>query len=154
MDRGLTHIAFMVSDLDASIAFYGAYADMQVVHQRAADDGSGRVAWISDGTRPFVLVLIESPSPFPGSGLLPRAIAGLVPHFSHLGVACTSREAVDEACRRAEEEGILEMAPRDFGEPVGYFGLIRDPDGYNLEVSYGQEVGLAVALDDAKPEPD
>lgn len=148
MDRGLTHIAFTVTDLDASIAFYEAYAAMSVVHARSADDGSGRVAWLSDGTRPFVIVLIEAPAPFPGSGLIPRAISSLMPHFSHLGVACASREAVDDACARAESEGILEMSPRDFGAPVGYFGLIRDPDGNSLEVSYGQEVGLAVAYRD------
>lgn len=136
----------MVSDLDASIAFYGTYADMHVVHARSGADGSGRVAWISDGTRPFVIVLIESPAPFPGSGLIPRALSSLMPHFSHLGVACESREAVDAACERAEREGVLEHAPRDFGPPVGYFGLIRDPDGHSLEVSFGQEVGLAAAL--------
>ena len=142
----------MVSDLDASIAFYGTYADMHVVHARSASDGSGRVAWISDGTRPFVIVLIESPAPFPGSGLIPRALASLMPHFSHLGVACGSREAVDAACGRAEREGVLERAPKDFGPPVGYFGLIRDPDGHSLEVSYGQEVGLAAALETGDPE--
>lgn len=152
MDEGLTHIAFTVSDLDASIAFYESFARMQVVHRRAEPDGTGRVAWISDGTRPFVIVLIESRSPFPGSSLIPRAIGSLMPHFSHLGVACASRAAVDDACSRAEEAGILEMAPRDFGPPVGYFGLIRDPDGNSLEVSYGQEVGLAVALDQREAE--
>jgi catechol 2,3-dioxygenase-like lactoylglutathione lyase family enzyme len=149
LDKGLTHIAFMVSDLDASIAFYDAYAGMKVVHHRAADDGTGRVAWISDGTRPFVIVLIESPAPFPGSGLIPRALSSLMPHFAHLGVACESRSAVDEACARAAEEGILELPARDLGPTVGYLGLIRDPDGNSLEVSYGQEVGLAVALGDA-----
>lgn len=158
MDRGLTHIAFMVSDLDASVAFYDRYARMAVVHRRSADDGSGRVAWISDGTRPFVIVLIEAPSPFPGSGLIPRALSSLMPHFAHLGVACESREAVDAACERAAEEGVLELGPRDLGAPVGYLGLIRDPDGNCLEVSFGQEVGLAVALgpsegDDAAGHP-
>lgn len=136
----------MVSDLAASVAFYAAYADMHVVHERSAPDGSGRVAWISDGTRPFVIVLIESPAPFPGSRLIPRALSSLMPHFSHLGVACSSRQAVDAACARAEQEGVLERPPEDFGPPVGYFGLIRDPDGHSLEVSFGQEVGLAAAL--------
>jgi hypothetical protein len=32
----------------------------------------------------------------------------------------------------------------DSGYPVGYWGLIVDPDGHNLELSYGQEVALAV----------
>jgi hypothetical protein len=29
--------------------------------------------------------------------------------------------------------------------PVGYWALLRDPDGHALELSYGQEVGLTVA---------
>ncbi len=148
IDRGLTHVAFMVKSMEASIAFYERYADMSVVHQRSDPDGHGRVAWISDGTRPFVIVLIESPHSFPGSRLIPRALTHLLPHFAHLGVACASRAEVDEACDKARKEGILEMEPQDLGETVGYLGLIKDPDGNSLEVSYGQEVGLAVALGD------
>ena len=34
-DLGLTHVAFSVRDLDASIAFYKAYARMSVVSRRA-----------------------------------------------------------------------------------------------------------------------
>jgi catechol 2,3-dioxygenase-like lactoylglutathione lyase family enzyme len=147
LDKGLTHVAFTVGDLDASIAFYRKYASMEVVHQRADSDHGTRVAWISDGTRPFVIVLIESASTVPGSGLIPKVVSQLLPPFSHLGVACASREDVKLACEQAAAEGVLEMEPRDLGPPVGYFGLIRDPDGHFLEVSYGQEVGLAVAAE-------
>jgi hypothetical protein len=34
--------------------------------------------------------------------------------------------------------------PYDSGPPVGYWAIIPDPDGHNLELSYGQEVGLTV----------
>ena len=34
LDRGLTHIALPVSDLDKSLEFYSKYADMKVVHSR------------------------------------------------------------------------------------------------------------------------
>lgn len=148
IDRGLTHVAFMVRNLEASVDFYERYAEMSVVHQRVEEDGSGRVAWISDGTRPFVIVLIETPEAFPGSRLIPRALSHLLPHFAHLGVACGGKEEVDEACARARSEGILEQGPLELGETVGYIGIIRDPDGNHLEVSYGQEVGLAVGLAD------
>lgn len=145
-DRGLTHIAFAVADLDASIAFYREYAEMRVVHQRGEEDGHGRVAWISDGTRPFVLVLIEQAEPERSGGAAERERPR---NFSHLGVACAEREQVDRLCARARDQGILEMKPRDLGPPVGYFGLIRDPDGNHLEISHGQEVGLAVLEDGA-----
>jgi catechol 2,3-dioxygenase-like lactoylglutathione lyase family enzyme len=150
LDTGLTHVAFTVGDLDASIAFYHTYARMAVVHQRSDSEHGTRVAWISDGTRAFVIVLIESSSRVPGAGLLPKVVSQLLPPFSHLGVACESRNDVDEACSRAAAEGILEMPARDMGPPVGYFGLIRDPDGHYLEVSYGQEVGLAVAAETSR----
>ena len=51
--------------------------------------------------------------------------------------------AVDERCALARREGRLRLGPNDSGYPVGYWGLIADPDGHTLEISYGQEVGLA-----------
>jgi catechol 2,3-dioxygenase-like lactoylglutathione lyase family enzyme len=125
-DVGLTHVALPVSDLDASIAFYARYAQMQVVHRR---DG---VVWLSDRTRPFVIVLMAG-----------HAVKPLEP-FAHLGVACASRDDVDRLCAQAHAEGCLDSGPSDYGPPVGYWAFLRDPDGHTLEISYGQDVGLAV----------
>ena len=41
-------------------------------------------------------------------------------------------------------EGRPTRAPTDLGEPIGYVARIADPDGNSLELSFGQEVGLAV----------
>src|SRR5262245_13159715 len=101
---------------------------MQVVHRREG------VVWLSDRTRPFVIVLIET-----------REVAAPLSPVAHLGVACESRAEVDARCREAEREGTLVSGPLDYGPPVGYWGFLRDPDGHTLEVSYGQEVGVAVA---------
>jgi catechol 2,3-dioxygenase-like lactoylglutathione lyase family enzyme len=126
-DIGLTHVALPATNLEASIAFYSNYAKMQVVHKRP------EVVWLSDQTRPFVIVLMESPDvPFP---LMP---------FAHLGVACESPEEIDELCKSAQAEGCLIAGPMDYGPPVGYWAFIRDPDGHTLEISFGQEVGVAV----------
>ena len=139
-DRGLTHIAFWVADLERSIAFYEAYAGMQVVHRRSEKKGA-RVAWVSDQTRPFVLVLVQSSRGWshslPG---LSRFFHRRCPRFSHLGVACASREEVDRLAARAAKAGIIEEGPVELPPPVGYLALIRDPDGYTLELSVGQEV--------------
>lgn len=131
IDRGLTHVALQVTDLDASLAFYARYAAMQVVHRRS--DAGTRVAWISDRTRPFVIVLIEAP----------RLDAVLAP-FAHLGVGCASRAEVDRLCAQARTEGVLLQGPTDSPPPVGYWAFLRDPDGHTLELSHGQEVGLTV----------
>ena len=64
------------------------------------------------------------------------------PDDSPAGVA--SRADVDELCARAQSEMRSVLGPIDSGPPVGYWAYIVDPDGHNLEVSYGQEVGLTV----------
>ena len=138
-DRGLTHVALPVRSLDASLDFYRRYAALEVVHERV-DAAGGRVAWVSDGTRPFVVVLIE----------VPEVKHPLLP-LAHLGVGCGSREEVDRLAASARAEGRPCYGPADHCEPVGYFALISDPDDHTLEVSHGQEVGLAV--DRAAPHP-
>jgi catechol 2,3-dioxygenase-like lactoylglutathione lyase family enzyme len=71
-DIGLTHVAFSISNLEKSVAFYAKYARMTVVHQRVHADV--RVAWMTDYTRPFVIVLAQVPaqedSPLGRSGTL------------------------------------------------------------------------------------
>lgn len=44
----------------------------------------------------------------------------------------------------ARAEGRLRMGPTESGYPVGYWALLSDPDGHTLELSFGQEVWLAV----------
>jgi catechol 2,3-dioxygenase-like lactoylglutathione lyase family enzyme len=141
-DVGLTHVAFAVEDLERSLAFYAKYARMAVVHRRADPQTGSEVAWITDKTRPFVLVLIQGPQTIPRS--LQRIAGKMVPYFSHLGVACGSRDEVDRLAAEARADGCLRLGPQDYGPPVGYFAFFTDPDGHTLEVSYGQDVGLAV----------
>jgi catechol 2,3-dioxygenase-like lactoylglutathione lyase family enzyme len=144
-DLGLTHVAFVVADLDASVAFYRKYAGMEVVHQRV-DPHAARVAWVSDRTRPFVVVLVEAPRvvPRPVLWTMKRLLRPAF-RYEHLGVGCASRADVDRLCAEAERDGCLGRAPSDSGPPIGYWGFVLDPDGHTLELSFGQEVGLAVA---------
>ncbi len=132
-DIGWTHVALYARDIDASVDFYAKYARMSIVHSRREEDG-GRTVWLSDRTRPFALVLIESKEAV-GQPLGPNA---------HLGIGLPSRAAVDERCELARSEKRLRLGPTDSGYPVGYWGLIADPDEHMLEVSHGQEVGLSV----------
>ncbi|MEO0987736.1 MAG: VOC family protein [Cyanobacteria bacterium J06639_14] len=134
VDVGLTHIALPVANVEHSIKFYQAYANMQVVHHRIDAETGMPVVWLSDQTRPFVIVLIQS-----------ELVHPVLSAMAHLGVGCRSREALDTLCARAEQEGRLLRAPQDSGYPIGYWALLSDPDGHTLELSYGQEVGLATA---------
>jgi lactoylglutathione lyase len=145
-DLGMTHIAFLVRDLAASIAFYERYAAMQVIHRHHGHDEPGpgdpdaavpptEVAWMSDLTRPFVIVLIQGDHFGTDTPLGP---------FGHIGIACASREEVDRRAALAATEGYLRRAQADAGPPVGYWCYLADPDGNTLELSYGQEVAFTV----------
>jgi hypothetical protein len=109
---------------------------MGVVHRRVDESGS-RVVWLSDRTRPFVVVLIET--------VVTHTLGG----FAHLGVGCASRAAVDERVADASAAGFRVQGPYDSGRPVGYWAIIADPDGHNLELSFGQEIGLVVEAEPA-----
>jgi catechol 2,3-dioxygenase-like lactoylglutathione lyase family enzyme len=132
-DLGLTHVALPVRSLAASLAFYRHYAALEVVHERKDAETGARIAWVSDRTRPFVVVLIE----------VPEVKHPLLP-IAHLGVGCASRADVDRLAEEARGEGRAVYGPVDAGYPVGYFALISDPDDHTLEISHGQEVALAV----------
>jgi catechol 2,3-dioxygenase-like lactoylglutathione lyase family enzyme len=132
-DRGLTHIALTVRDIGRSVAFYRDFGGFEIVHERRDEESGSAVVWLSDLTRPFVIVLIQNQEPI-------HPLAG----SNHLGVSLPSRSDVDDIASRARAEGRLELGPTDSGHPVGYWAIIRDPDGHQLEVSYGQEVGLTV----------
>ena len=131
MDHGLSHIALTVRDVDRSIGFYHEFAEFEVVHHRGAR--GHRVVWLSDLRLPFALVLVESDTDEVRLG-----------GVAHLGIACPSREDVDRLAARAREAGCLLREPEDGGNPVGYWALLRDPDGHNLELSFGQEVAAEV----------
>ncbi len=132
-DLGFTHIALTARDPGASAAFYARYAEMTVVHDRTDASTGHRVVWLSDGTRPFVIVLIQS-----------AEVTPKLDGMAHLGVAVASREEVDRRCDLARSDGRAVRGPFDYGPPVGYWAFIPDPDGHNLEISTDQEIELAV----------
>ncbi|MFZ4518043.1 MAG: VOC family protein [Microthrixaceae bacterium] len=144
VDLGFTHVALQVGDLDRSLAFYERFGHMTPVHRRTGSDGV-RVAWITDHTRPFVIVLIETAVSHPLGG------------WAHLGVGVASRDDVDRAVAEARAEGVVVYGPEDSGPPVGYYAVLVDPDGHQLELAFGQEVAFTVdhdGHDPTRPTPD
>jgi catechol 2,3-dioxygenase-like lactoylglutathione lyase family enzyme len=129
----LTHVALHVRDLDACIGFYADYCEMQVVHERGDPAGAGRVVWLAEPGRKaeFIFVLIAG-------GRDSRLPDG---DFSHLGFAVDSRERVDAIAARAERAECLLWPAREEPYPVGYYCGVRDPDGNQVEFSYGQPLG-------------
>ncbi len=131
-DLGFTHIALLARDPAASAAFYALYADMKIVHDRTDATTGQRVIWLGDGTRPFVIVLIQA-------ALVTPKLDGM----AHLGVAVATRAEVNRRCELAYGNGLKIEGPFDYGPPVGYWAFIADPDGHNLELSCDQEIEQA-----------
>jgi catechol 2,3-dioxygenase-like lactoylglutathione lyase family enzyme len=130
MPPHLTHVALFVRDPARTVDFYQRFVGLHVVHDRT-DDGV-RVVWLSEREHDpdFVLVAIA----------MPPAAAGEPPRMAHFGYDLASRAAVDEIAARAQAEGVLAQAPADAGPIVGYFCLLRDPDGNLVEFSHGQPI--------------
>lgn len=126
----LTHVATLSRDIDRSVDFYRRFLGLHLVHDRN-DDGV-RVVWLSEEAEDphFVLVLIGVPP----EQEIERSLA------EHLGYDLPSREAVDQIAARGEAEGILLQGPVDAGPIVGYYCMLRDPDGNVIEFSHGQPI--------------
>ena len=130
MAAHLTHVALFARDVAATVDFYRDFAGLHIVHDRVND--GVRVVWMSE--RPddpdFVIVVIAVA---PGD-------AGLPPRFAHFGYDLPSRTAVDAIAARGHDAGVLVRGPSDAGPIVGYFCMLRDPDGNLVEFSHGQPI--------------
>ena len=69
---------------------------MDVIHSREPDLPTARkVAWLTDHTRPFALVLVQADT----------VTDTPLGHFGHLGIACATREEIDRKLRWPLKKG-------------------------------------------------
>jgi catechol 2,3-dioxygenase-like lactoylglutathione lyase family enzyme len=127
-----THITITVSDIERSIEFYTSFCKLSVIRDRRREGGG--TVWLGpsrlSGAKPIFLLVI-------GAG-------EVTSRMDHLGFQCERREQVDLIAEQGRQLGILVVPPTDVGDPVGYFTIIRDPDGHLVEFTYGQPIeGLA-----------
>jgi catechol 2,3-dioxygenase-like lactoylglutathione lyase family enzyme len=113
------------------VAFYRRYAGLVEVHRRS--DGAVTVVWLGEKghERRFVIVLLGMPHADP---VTPQPVA-------HIGYAVDTRSEVDRLAAVARSEAILIEDAQDAGPIVGYFCIVRDPDGNWVEFSHGQALG-------------
>ena len=122
-----THVALQVSDAEASTAFYQRWANL--VRLDTVQDAAGaRAVRLGRDHLAFVLVLIQGPDP----------VCHPLDGFAHIGIECATRDEVDRLSADARRAGCLRHGPTDSGPPRGYWSLLVDPDGHQLELSYGQ----------------
>jgi len=127
----MTHVAVLARDIDASVDFYRRFAGLEEVHRRV--EHGVTVVWLGhvDESQPFVVVLIAADH---ADVVEPAPLA-------HFGYAVGSREEVDLRAAMAREEHRILQEPMDAGPIVGYFTMVKDPDGNWVEFSYGQSLG-------------
>jgi len=123
-----THVTMTVSNIERSIAFYTSFCEFSVLRDRR-QEGGGTV-WLgpkpTPGQKPTFLLVI-------GEGEVSSRL-------DHLGFQCDLKEQVDEVAEKGRELGILVEPPTDGGGVVGYFTVLRDPDGHLVEFTYGQPI--------------
>jgi catechol 2,3-dioxygenase-like lactoylglutathione lyase family enzyme len=124
-----THVAVFCRDIEASVRFYASEVGLHEVHRRV--DAGTTVVWMAEEGRDtdFVTVLLGIPPP-----------AGEGP-FAHFGYAVGSREDVERMAARGKADGVEVQGPVEGGPVVGYYCMLRDPDGNWIEFSYGQSLG-------------
>lgn len=118
-----THVALPVADLDRSIRYYEQMAGMHVVERIEDSTGGNAVRLSTKGHDGFNLMLIESPMQ------MPVILNGI----GHLGVACSAPKEINQLAERAEGSGFLQSGPGNAEFP-GYFAMLVDPDGHQLEI--------------------
>jgi len=117
----LFHVSYIVEDLEKSIAFYRDVLGFK--HIRTQDMGFQRLGFISTGDGEPQIELKEVSAPFRG---MPTE------GFSHVGVFVHDVDAVYE--KSIEYGAEWRMKPTVLGPGAPYFGSMRDPDGYEIEV--------------------
>jgi len=125
---GVSHLAFTVTDLDASERFYTEVLDFVVV----LDVGYGRICM--HPATGFTLGLIRHEGAHGGS------FTELSTGLDHLGFVASSRAELEEWERRFDERGVTYTPIRDM--EMGYHLNFRDPDGIALEFDAPNELAL------------
>ena len=121
-----THITINASDLNRSVDFYTSLCGLSIVRDRRLE-GRHNV-WLGPATPSgqdptFVLVIVQDE---------------IKAKLDHFGFQCDSRDEVDRIAELARRRNILIEPPVDLGGVVGYFTMVRDPDGHLIEFTFGQ----------------
>lgn len=126
----LSHIALMVKDIDLMVDFYIEFANMSIIHSRI-DEGI-KVVWLRLGDNPesLTIVMIESDNEQINNKSYQRV--------NHFGFDALNKESVDKISDKAKNKGCLKYPAQDGGRILGYFCMIEDPNGNQLEFAYGQ----------------
>ena len=128
MATHFTHVTFTVSNFERSIAFYREVCELDVVRDRRSEGGS--TVWLGPrdadkSNPPFVFVLEEGE---------------VTDRLDHLAFQCDTREELEAKAALGQTLNALHKKPHDVGGSVGYYTMLRDPDGHIVEFTHGQPI--------------
>ncbi|MCA8939135.1 MAG: VOC family protein [Planctomycetes bacterium] len=131
-----THNAIVTANAEALIGWYGRWCKMRLVRDRIEADGT-RVAWLAAPERKdLIFVLIETKDPNRVSNP-PKSLG------EHFGFALVNKSEVDSLRQAMNDAGETVTECEDYGGIVGYLFIAKDPEGRNVEFSFGQDVSEA-----------
>jgi catechol 2,3-dioxygenase-like lactoylglutathione lyase family enzyme len=116
--HGLTHVALAVRDPERSLVFYRAVFGVREYYR---DDDSIQV----QGPGPHDVIAFER---------CPE-LAGATGGIAHFGFRLTRPEDIDAAVQAVEAAGGTVDSRGEFAPGMPY-AMVRDPDGYVIEIWY------------------
>jgi catechol 2,3-dioxygenase-like lactoylglutathione lyase family enzyme len=137
----LDHVVFRVADLERSVAFYERVLPARVIARKEGKDRwRSRLAWLApEGQSGFAVVLIQPTRVRWVLRILHAIVPRMARSFEHFGLACASREEVEQRYVTAIAAGARPMNPPAFiDEKTGFIAEVCDPDGNPIEWTFGQ----------------
>lgn len=124
----IAHVALWTRDIDAQVTFWQRYFDGVTGEQYVSRNRPGFVSrFVSLAAGP-TLEIMSLPD------LLSAEQASERVGWAHIALSVGEERRVDQLAQRAQQEGILQAAPRWTGDGF-YEAIIRDPDGNAIEIT-------------------
>jgi catechol 2,3-dioxygenase-like lactoylglutathione lyase family enzyme len=127
MIKGIAHLAFRVSDIDRSVAFYEKAFGFKRKFSLDNDDGSPWLVYLQVNDNQFIEL-------FPSSDPVDQPQSR---SYQHL---CIEVENIEDVAKRLVEKGIKLDEPVSLGLDNNYQCWLHDPDGNPIELmEYGRD---------------
>lgn len=124
----IAHVALWTRDIDAQVTFWQRYFDGVTGEQYVSRNRPGFVSrFVSLAAGP-TLEIMSLPD------LLSAEQASERVGWAHIALSVGEESRVDQLAQRAQQEGIMQAAPRWTGDGF-YEAIIRDPDGNAIEIT-------------------
>ncbi|PVD41387.1 glyoxalase/bleomycin resistance/extradiol dioxygenase family protein [Serratia liquefaciens] len=124
----MAHVALWTRDIDAQVTFWQRYFDGVAGEQYVSRNRPGFVSrFVSLAAGP-TLEIMSLPDLLSAEQTSERV------GWAHIALSVGEESRVDQLAQRAQQEGILQAAPRWTGDGF-YEAIIRDPDGNAIEIT-------------------